>query len=273
VRAVAPEGDTSVMPGAMTIVAHPDDETIALGARLGRFSAAHLVHVTDGVPRNGQDSRTHGFASFAAYREARAKELDRALSLAGLCTVSRECLHIPDQEASFRLLELTRQIADILRIYKPEIIFTHPYEGGHPDHDACAFAVHHAAVIEGSYSGLAPLIIEATFYHAGPQGIATGAFLPSSAKPLEASFLLTPEERARKEALFACFTTQQDTLRYFPRDAERFRIAPEYDFRTPPHPAPVFYDGYLWGMTSQRFCDMARSAESALEQQTAVACH
>ncbi len=37
----------------MIVVAHPDDETIGLGAQLRRFEDALLVHVTDGAPRDG----------------------------------------------------------------------------------------------------------------------------------------------------------------------------------------------------------------------------
>lgn len=33
----------------LLVFAHPDDKTVALGARLGRFDAAHFVHVTDGA--------------------------------------------------------------------------------------------------------------------------------------------------------------------------------------------------------------------------------
>ena len=42
---------------AMVIVAHPDDETIGAGARLGGFREALVVHVTDGAPRSGEDAR------------------------------------------------------------------------------------------------------------------------------------------------------------------------------------------------------------------------
>ncbi len=270
-RATAAEGDFSVMPRAMTVFAHPDDETIALGARLRRFAAAHFVQVTDGAPQNEEDSRSHGFQSLQDYRQARADELDRALHLAGLRAVSRECLNFPDQLASFDLYQLTLLIFNCIRSYQPDVVFTHPYEGGHPDHDACAFAVQHAIALQRSSSGRVPLLIEAAFYHAGPTGIRTGAFLPSAEPVSEIVHPLTPGERARKEALLACFITQQQTLRQFSCEAERFRIAPGACFHTPPHPGLVFYDHYAWGMTSQRFCELAQRAESALGQSKAAA--
>ena len=61
------------------VVAHPDDETIGLGAQLGRFDDALLVHVTDGTPRDGEDARNYGFAGVADYAAARAAELCAAL--------------------------------------------------------------------------------------------------------------------------------------------------------------------------------------------------
>jgi LmbE family N-acetylglucosaminyl deacetylase len=261
------------MPKALAIFAHPDDETIALGARLNRFQNAHLVHVTDGAPQNPQEARTHGFASRDAYRSARAQELEHALHLAGLDTVSRECLGIQDQEASLHLVRLAQCITYLLRKHMPEVVFTHPYEGGHPDHDACAFAVAHAVAAQKKRCEPVPLIVECAFYHAGPHGIATGTFLPQTFVLDEIMCPLTERERENKEALLACFASQQSTLRYFTLDAERFRIAPEHDFTKPPHPGPVFYDQFPWGMTSSHFCDLAQRATEALENvESTVAC-
>src|ERR1700740_2149628 len=70
-RATATEKDPRPMPPALLFYAHPDDETIALGARLGRFRNAHLVHVTDGAPHNENIPRAHGLNSVSQYRHAR----------------------------------------------------------------------------------------------------------------------------------------------------------------------------------------------------------
>jgi N-acetylglucosamine malate deacetylase 2 len=59
-------------------------------------------------------------------------------------------------------------LRDLLEQHRPEVIVTHSYEGGHPDHDACAFAVHHA--LELTRAQPVPVIVEASFYHIGPQG-------------------------------------------------------------------------------------------------------
>jgi LmbE family N-acetylglucosaminyl deacetylase len=242
------------MPTALLVFAHPDDEVIAIGGRMGRFAKSHFVHVTDGAPRNEHDSRAHGFEQLDDYRRSRADEFQAALDCAGIGDASHECLDIPDQEASLQLAELTRRIGGLIEQHRPEVIFTHPYEGGHPDHDACAFAVHHAA---GDTA-----IVESPFYNARSRG--TGGFLDGAGPTDAVVYELTAEELARKHGLLACFKTQRETLRGFTATEERFRVAPEYDFSIPPHEPPVLYDGYPWGMTSTRFCELAREAEQEL---------
>lgn len=272
-NATAPEADRSPMPPAMLVFAHPDDESIAVGGRLGRFREAHLVHVTDGAPRNEQDSRAHGFPSWREYRDARAEELTQALQAGGTPEMSRECFGFADQEASLHLVEIAELLVDRFRRYRPIVVFTHPYEGGHPDHDACAFAVHHAAKsLEAEEAGSAPLIVEAAFYNGGSSGLLSGDFLPSAQRTEQVAFALMREELERKHKILACFTTQQETLRGLPVDWERFRVAPEYDFTRPPDAPRVLYESFPWGMTSSRFCELARQAEDVLHKDMAVAC-
>lgn len=259
-QATSAEHSSAPMPRAMLVFAHPDDETVALGARLGRFASALFVHVTDGAPRNEQDSRAKGFAALDEYRQAREEELLCALAVAGLSEVRRERLEIPDQEASLNLTWLSRRLEQLLDEEKPEVVFTHPYEGGHPDHDACAFAAHRACALVGKAENTAPEIIEAAFYHSGPNGVEAGSFLPSAPISAEAVYPLIEEERQRKQARLACFTTQHETLSNFPLVDERYRIAPRYDFSRPPHAGPILYDQFPWGMTSERFCELAREA-------------
>jgi LmbE family N-acetylglucosaminyl deacetylase len=250
------------MPRAMVVVAHPDDETVCVGARLGRFCNAHFLYVTDGAPLNEEDSRAHGFETLDGYRAARINELDRAFRHAGVGSATRESLGIPDQEAGLHLVELTEHILERLRRSRPEVVFTHPFEGGHPDHDACAFAVHHALGL--AREQVRPVIIEGAFYNARNGTMETGRFLPDPASRFEICYELSPKERQRKRELIACFTTQRETLGGFGVLCERFRIAPEYDFRRPPHEGTVLYDQHPWGMTAARFGALAAQAKIEL---------
>lgn len=269
-NATAPESALGPLPRTLVVVAHPDDETIALGARLARFGDAQFIHVTDGAPRVGIDSQEHGFDSPDAYRRARVSELDEVFRLSGIPDVSRRYMEIADQEAALHLVDLSVRLSRLFQDCAPEAVFTHPYEGGHPDHDACAFAVHHAANVQRRLTGTAPVLIEAAFYHLGSEGIETGAFLPEPRVPGEMVYELSAEEQERKRERLNCFVTQRETLKYFRTDVERFRIAPAYDFKMPPHSPPLFYDGFSWGMTSQKFCELADEAEYALKQQEAL---
>jgi N-acetylglucosamine malate deacetylase 2 len=270
-QATAPEGSETPPPASMLVFAHPDDEIVAVGARLGRFRSAVFVHVTDGAPRNEQDSRAHGFATPDDYRRRREEELCGALDMAGLASASRIHLRIPDQEASFHLPQLTRTLRQLFLDRRPDVVFTHPYEGGHPDHDACAFAVRRAGQSMRRNGLSAPLIVESAFYHAGPHGIETGCFLPHPESTSEICCVLACQEKERKKALLACFASQQETLRCFTAEHERFRVAPQYDFHCPPHSGQLFYEHYPWGMTSEQFCELARQAD-ALEEEPTAAC-
>ena len=58
----------------------------------------HIIHVTDGAPRNLLDARALGFATREAYALARREELLAALALAGLDTVALYSLKVADQE-------------------------------------------------------------------------------------------------------------------------------------------------------------------------------
>lgn len=267
-RATAAEGAESAMPRTLLVFAHPDDETIALGGRLRRFTGAHMVHVTDGAPQDGRDSRWHGFACVDDYRAARAEELRKALKTADLGDMSRECLGIPDQRAALQLVDLTHSTTQWIETHRPEIVFTHPYEGGHPDHDACSFAVHHAR----ERCSQPVLVVESAFYHADPQeGTEAGVFLPGASAD-EMVYRLSPEEQERKAAILACFLSQGEVLAQFPLHEERFRIAPEYDFTRPVLDRPALYDQFAWAITSARFCDLAREAERTLTARTEAAC-
>lgn len=252
------------MPRAMVVVAHPDDETVALGARMERFREAHFIHITDGAPRNEKDSSAHGFQRLDDYREARLHELAEMFTKAGLLWARRKCLNFRDQETCLNLAEMTRQVARQVAQHTPEIIFTHPYEGGHPDHDACAFAVHHAVEMNRARGGGRPLILEAPFYHAGPGGFEAGTFLRLDGWMPEMFYPLTDAERQRKQTLVACFKTQGEAISNLHDATERFRIAPVYDFTQPPHGGKLHYENYPWGMTSGRFCELAEEAETEL---------
>lgn len=243
------------------VVAHPDDETIGAGALLPLFRRLLLVHVTDGAPRNLSDARATGFATAADYAAARRRELDAAL-VAGGVGAERAALGAADQGASFRMAELSLALASLIERHGARAVLTHPYEGGHPDHDATAFCAHAAASLLARGGDATPEVVEMAFYHAAPEGWTVGGFLPGGAAPTVVG--LTGEERARKRAMLDAFATQAATLARFPVVDERFRPAPAYDFPAPPHAGELLYERFPWGMDGARWRRLAAEARREL---------
>jgi LmbE family N-acetylglucosaminyl deacetylase len=245
----------------MIIVAHPDDETIGIGAQLCQFRDALLMQVTDGAPRNGSDAAAHGFRTTADYASARSLELRAALEAGEAHGVQPEILGIPDQEVCLNLVSLTVRIAAQVRADRPEVIFVQPYEGGHPDHDAASFATRVACRLIEAETGSAPALIEMTGYHRLGAELETGEFLPSH-NPVTALTLSAAEQR-RKCRMIDCFVSQRDLLTGFGTGVERFREAPDYDFTQPPHPGELHYERLGWDITGALW---RREAQSALER-------
>lgn len=244
----------------MLVAAHFDDEILGAGTWLPRWPRAVVVHVTDSAPASMEDARRHGFTSRAQYTAARRAELRRALAVLEASHVELAQLSIPDQQAAFHLEWITEHLARLIADIRPALVLTHPYEGGHPDHDACAFAVRHAA-------GLVPAG-EFTSYFFNGSAWTTGRFL----EPWPAPYvrLLTPEGRSRKQAALACFATQRETLAQFDTTLELLRPAPCYDFRRPPHGGLLNYERFPWGLTGAQFRALAQQATHRLHRHVAA---
>jgi N-acetylglucosamine malate deacetylase 2 len=237
------------------IVAHPDDETIGVGGQLSRLADALIVHVTDGAPKNHPDA--------GAYAKLRRRELEAAMALVGIPAQACLALGIRDQEASLHLAEIAERIAALLSERDIEIVLTHPYEGGHPDHDATAFSVHAARRLMSQRGETAPAIIEMAFYHAGPDGLSTQRFVPTVGLGTVAVPLSTAAW-ALKQRMLAAHASQASVLEQFGAQVERFREAPSYDFGLPPNGGAVHYEEFDWGMTPARWCLLAAEAMRAL---------
>jgi LmbE family N-acetylglucosaminyl deacetylase len=238
----------------MLVVAHPDDETVAIGAQLARLRGMTIVLVTDGAPRDLHDARAHGFASAEHYAAARRHELGHALAIAGIEPTAVVYMDLPDQQAALQLDHLTRRMARLFAARRTQVATTHAYEGGHPDHDATAFAVHAASGLL-QREGQVVSIVEAPFYHWNGQATVVQRFCEGEDG---LAIALTAEERELKSRMIAAHATQSSTLAPFSVNVERFRVAPAYDFASLPNGGRVLYDLHPWGLTSDAWLRHAR---------------
>lgn len=270
VQALCGAPGSVAVPATCVVAAHPDDETVGAGSRLPRLKHAHFVYVTDGAPADGHDAARHGL-DVAGYRALRARERDAALASCGIPPGQVIDLGCPDQQAARRLPHLAMRLADLFHDLRPEAVLTHPCEGGHPDHDATAFAVHAAAALLRRRGERSPALFEMTSYHHGAQGLRSGEFLPDAAADAgAASVLLDAGDRRRKRALLACYASQHETLAQFGVDVERFRPAPRYDFSRPPHAGPLYYEMHPWGLDGAAFRALAIAAMAQLQLEGAL---
>ena len=240
----------------LVVVAHPDDEVLGCGALLSRLSDVDLVHVTDGAPRGGEDARRHGFDTPEAYAAARWREARAALALAGLPEARHRGFGVADQGAAFALAAVARRLVPLAA--RADVVLTHAYEGGHPDHDAVAFAAHAAVRLAGS----AAPVYDMPFYHAVPGGWARQAFLPGGGAPHRLA--LSGPERDLKRRMAACHATQAATLAGFALDSESFRVAPAQDFTRRPHGQDLLYERHGWGLDWAGWVAAVRAAEAEL---------
>jgi LmbE family N-acetylglucosaminyl deacetylase len=254
----------------LLVVAHPDDDVLGAGVLLARLPWARIVYVTDGAPRDGRDARRYGFATPHDYAAARRREALAALALADIPPHQTVWLDVADQEATFALERIVGLLRELIAATGPDMLLTHPYEGGHPDHDAVAFAVRAAVTLlegDAKKNAPAPLLAEFSGYHATSDGGRETSFLVHPGFP-EALFRLSDDERRLKSRMLELHTSQAAVLADFPRNRELFRLAPAYDFSRPPHPGPLLYEragsGGEWGIDGVRWRARASAASERL---------
>jgi LmbE family N-acetylglucosaminyl deacetylase len=252
----------------LVVAAHQDDETIGAAIRMSMLSEILLVHATDGAPRDPRFVSKSFQGSIEEYAAIRRAELEEAMGMIGLMPDRMTSLGVTDLETIGALPELARGLYTILRDFRPEIVITHAYEGGHPDHDSTALALHAAVALAAEDSLPPPSIVEMTSYYRRFGKPASGDFLPPSrfAEFPREQFAhhLNDQEVALKWRMLDCFRTQLSMLGRLRSPVERFRVAPRYDFALPPHEGGLHYELLGWPITGEMWREQAAAALAAL---------
>lgn len=244
----------------MLIVAHPDDEVVGVGSLLWKLSNIQVVHATDGAPRNMTDALASGCTSRPAYAKKRRMEAESALNLVGYKSPHCISLGFVDQEASLNLPGLSLRIAELAECLKCQVILTHAYEGGHPDHDAVAFSVWAACRLLQMESKTVPDVVEFASYHGdGTSRIVTNQLIPVNDSEIVEIKLGNVEQNLKKQ-MIECFESQKNVLSEFTVKYEQLRIAPSYNFTCLPHDGMLYYDYFQWGMNSHQWIQLASEA-------------
>jgi LmbE family N-acetylglucosaminyl deacetylase len=261
----------SVYARTLVVAAHPDDEVIGAGALLSRAADATIAHVTDGAPVDPRLPDGVRDPERLRYAAAREIELASALMTLGLPPARRIALGLVDQQADAQLGLLVRVLEGLLELLRPDLVLTHAYEGGHPDHDAAALATS-VALKRRARAGNGPLLVEMPYYHQEGGALVMGDFLPP-ALPDTIERRLSDADRRLKEELFRCFPSQWEILATFPTGIERFRPAPDYDFEAAPHAGALHYERMRWadGATfRRRASELLRDGDGAVRPRPAL---
>ncbi len=243
--------------GTLVVVAHPDDEILGAGIWLKRRSQApvHILHVTDGSPQDMHEARALGIRTRHEYASIRRKELLEATRMLGIPAAN--CLQFPltDKEAYLNLPALVAHLDLLIRTLQPGLVVASAYEGGHPDHDAVAFAVSVIAQRTKAFEHW-----EFPLYHSDANGeMVTGRFIGDESDSEEV-VNFSAEERELKRQMLVCFQTQAEMLSRFTLERECFRRAPKYDFTEHPHPGPLVYERWGWGISGTVWREFATEA-------------
>jgi N-acetylglucosamine malate deacetylase 2 len=238
------------------LAAHPDDETIGASLVLTHTDPT-IIYLTDGAPRDTRLWPPDMQCSREEYAATRRREAEHAVACACVSSERMFWLGAVDQEGIFAVARSTATLAGILEQCRPSVLVTLPYEGGHPDHDACALLARLA--IEIIAADARPELVEMTSYHARQGSCATGEFLNSDPSS-ELIIDLNEAQREIKRKMMAAHASQKLVLQYFETKHERYRRAPQYDFTRPPHEGKLWYECMNWKMTSKQWCAIAREA-------------
>ncbi len=263
-------GDLNATTRCAVIVAHPADEIVGAGCLISKLVDVTILHVTNGAGHDPHHASLSGFKDTAAYAQARKQECLSALAIANVPKDRVVDLDVPDHFASECLTDLTRRIATFLQQSGADIVLTHPYEGGHPDHDATAFATHSAIRLLKENGLTPPVLFEMALHPSSDFKAKVPEFLPGC-EGETTTLLLDKRAMELKRRMFECLETQKESMAASPIGPERFRKQLVYNFADPPNGGKPHYENFDWAPRGQEWQSLARQALADLFPQGTTA--
>jgi len=215
----------------LIFVAHPDDETLALGGLLQRLPAPLVVFATDGAAHGYGLERQ--FGSLKAYADLRFQEAARVMNWIPNAAFKRltrsDGSHFSDQHLFEDLPDAATSLLAISQTYSPDAIISHAYEGAHIDHDACSFLAMHIAGALSVKLFEFPLywldrggtVIRQQFRDIAA-GVRTDGSQATAADVME--WRLSETEIQCKKKMLAEYHSQRGTVSTFAPETERMRL-------------------------------------------------
>jgi LmbE family N-acetylglucosaminyl deacetylase len=212
---------------------HPDDCEFSTGRLIMKRKGQNtfVICMTDG--RKGQEGTPGKVIPEDEYAKLRIKESTKALGELHVDLNNIFFFNLPDQGVVSNPYVIDK-IAMILRKVKPEFILIPPWEGAHPDHDAC----HLFSIVAAKNLGF-PIekMIEYGSYNNYQGSFRVQEFIPTDRE--EFKLKPSPNEQERWNNIMKVFRSQLNQQKYYiPKSTfEVFRQVPLYDYSKLPYGA------------------------------------
>jgi N-acetylglucosamine malate deacetylase 2 len=251
---------------SLIVVAHPGDEILSCARLLLREPGENLIlHIANGAGGIQRDWTAVGARSAPDFGRIRTKEARKALEVLGVARDRVSSMGLPERGILHEFEAVLATILRLVREERPIDLYTHPFEGGHPDADATCYAVHTAMDQLREEGEVVPVLHEFTSFHARDGLFHASDFL--NPYPAAQVSMLSEKECKTKQEALRLLRCQHNLIARFALCEEKWRRAERYDFGCKPHKGKLYYELTSTGYTWQDFQRFVQSRMQAAENE------